>query len=54
MYQPYPAGTQLPEVQRPPIPSQVANLVTWLAGLVAVILLWQRPSTAYFKGIIGA
>jgi hypothetical protein len=128
MYQPYPAGTQLPEVQRPPIPPQVANavkvmyvgaaasilgiafivggviaaavwivlaracrngqswarttgtvlfalatvdtivglsapiagpvrlwgLVTWLAGLVAVILLWQRPSTAYFKGIIGA
>jgi len=69
MYQPYPAGTQLREVQRPPIPSQVANavvglsapiagtvrlwgLVTWLAGLVAVILLWQRPSTAYFKGII--
>ena len=35
MYQPYPAGTQLPEVQRPPIPS-------------------QAPSTAYFKGIIGA
>jgi hypothetical protein len=28
MYQPYPAGTQLPEV--------------------------QRPSTAYFKGIIAA
>jgi hypothetical protein len=164
MYQPYPSGTQLPEVQRPPIPSQVANavkvmyigaavsvlgividiltvsatktaiekhshhltasqvnsaqhvlviafiaggiiaaavwivlaracqnghswarttgtvlfalatvdtlvggaaapiagavrlwgLITWLAGLTAVILLWQRPSTAYFKGIIGA
>jgi hypothetical protein len=35
MYQPYPAGTQLPEVQRPSLPAQV-------------------PSTAYFKGIIGA
>ena len=39
MYQPYPAGTQLPEVQRPPIPSQVASAV---------------KVTAYFKGIIGA
>jgi hypothetical protein len=68
MYQPYPAGAQLPEVQRPPIPSQVANavkvmyigaagtvrlcgLVTWLVGLTAVILLWQRSSTAYFKPV---
>jgi hypothetical protein len=23
--------------------------VVWLIGLTAVILLWQRPSTAYFK-----
>ena len=23
--------------------------VIWLAGLIAVILLWQRPSTAFFK-----
>ena len=22
----------------------------WLAGLVAVIFLWQRASTAFFKG----
>ena len=133
MYQPYPTGTQLPEVQRPPIPTQVTNavrtmyvgaaaslpgividiltvkgtksaiekrshhltasqitstqrgqswaritgtvlfalatvdtliglsapiagavklwaLVTWLAGLTAVIFLWRRPSTAFFKG----
>ena len=28
------------------------GLVTWLAGLLAVIFLWRRPSTAYFKGII--
>ncbi|MGH3204013.1 MAG: hypothetical protein ACRDOA_10480 [Streptosporangiaceae bacterium] len=27
------------------------GLITWLAGLAAVILLWRRPSTAYFKGI---
>jgi hypothetical protein len=38
MYQPYPTGTQMPEVQR------------WLAGLTAVIFLWRRPSTAFFKG----
>ena len=25
--------------------------VIWLAGLVAVILLWQRPSTDFFKGM---
>jgi hypothetical protein len=25
--------------------------VIWLAGLIAVILLWQRASTAFFKGI---
>jgi hypothetical protein len=28
------------------------GLVTWLAGLVAVILLWRRPSTDFFKGRI--
>jgi hypothetical protein len=26
------------------------GLVTWLVGLVAVIFLWQRASTAFFKG----
>ena len=25
--------------------------VIWLAGLVAVIFLWQRPSTEFFKGM---
>ena len=25
--------------------------VIWLAGLVAVILLWQRPSSEFFKGM---
>jgi len=25
--------------------------VIWLAGLGAVILLWQRPSTNFFKGV---
>lgn len=25
--------------------------VIWLTGLVTVILLWQRPSTAFFKGM---
>ena len=25
------------------------GLVTWLAGLTAVIFLWQRPSSAFFK-----
>jgi hypothetical protein len=29
-------------------------ILPWLIGLVAVILLWQRPSTTYFKGIIPA
>jgi sulfite exporter TauE/SafE len=30
---------------------KIWGLVTWLAGLTAVIFLWQRPSTAFFKGI---
>jgi hypothetical protein len=25
MYQPYPTGTQMPDVQRPPIPPQVTK-----------------------------
>jgi len=37
MYQPYPTGTQLPEVQRQSVPPQVKNA--------------QRASTAFFKGI---
>jgi len=27
MYQPYPTGAQMPEIERPPVPSQVANAV---------------------------
>jgi len=29
---------------------RVYGLVVWLIGLAAVILLWQRPSSDYFKG----
>jgi hypothetical protein len=37
--QPYPTGTQMPEVQRPPIPPQVSNAIkTMYAGAVATIV----------------
>ena len=42
MYQPYPSGTQMLEVQRPPVP---------LVGLTSVTFLWRRASTDFFKGI---
>ena len=29
--------------------SAVFAIVTWLVGLGAVIMLWRRESTAYFK-----
>ena len=29
---------------------RVYGLVVWLIGLAAVILLWRRPSSDYFKG----
>ncbi|MEC3919073.1 hypothetical protein [Nocardia sp. CDC160] len=29
--------------------SDVINLLTWLIGLAAVILLWRGPSSAYFR-----
>ena len=29
--------------------ARIYGIVVWLIGLAAVILLWQRPSTAYFK-----
>jgi hypothetical protein len=39
MYQPYPTGTQMPEVQRPPIPPQVTNAVrTMYVGAAASLL----------------
>jgi len=31
-------------------PVKIWGLVTWLVGLVAVVLLWQRTSTAFFQG----
>ncbi len=57
MYQPYPAGAQLPATQRPPVPPSVAPiagairawaLVVWLVALVVVILLWRPGSNAFF------
>ncbi|HEX6452594.1 MAG TPA: hypothetical protein VF060_24440 [Trebonia sp.] len=29
---------------------EIYNVVVWLIGLVAVIFLWQQPSTEYFRG----
>jgi hypothetical protein len=29
---------------------RIVGLVIWLIGLVAIFLLWQRESTAYFRG----
>jgi len=29
---------------------RIYGIVIWLIGLVAVIFLWQRPSTQFFKG----
>ena len=31
-------------------PIKIWGLVTWLIGLTTVIFLWQRASTAFFKG----
>jgi hypothetical protein len=30
--------------------SRIYGILVWLIGLIAVIFLWQRPSTEYFKG----
>jgi hypothetical protein len=30
--------------------TRIYGILVWLLGLAAVILLWQRQSTAYFKG----
>jgi hypothetical protein len=39
MYQPYPTGAQMPEIQRPPVPSQVQNAVKVMyAGAAASLL----------------
>jgi hypothetical protein len=39
MYQPYPSGAQMPEIERPPIPSQVANAVKVMYAAAAASLL---------------
>jgi hypothetical protein len=54
MYQPYPGSeTQLPETRRAPAPLagpvKIWGVLVWLAGLVAVVLLWRRESGAYFR-----
>ena len=57
MYQPYPSGTQVPEVQRPPVPPQVANAVkvmyvgavTSILGIVIDILTVNATKTAIEK-----
>ena len=30
--------------------TRIFSLVVWVIGLIAIILLWQRPSTDYFRG----
>ena len=55
--QPYPTGTQMPEVQRPPIPPQVANAVkamyagaaASIVGIVIEILTVNATKTAIEK-----
>jgi hypothetical protein len=31
-------------------PTRIYGLVVWLIGLAAIILLWQRASSDYFRG----
>ncbi|HUB23098.1 MAG TPA: hypothetical protein VMA97_11890 [Streptosporangiaceae bacterium] len=55
--QPYPTGTQMPEVQRPPVPPQVANAVkamyagaaATIAGVVIEVLTVNATKTAIEK-----
>ena len=30
--------------------TRIYGLVVWVIGLIAIILLWQRPSSDYFRG----
>jgi hypothetical protein len=54
MYQPYPTGTQMPEIHLPPVPAGVANAVrvmylgaaASLLGIVVDILTVNAPKTA--------
>jgi hypothetical protein len=34
--------------------TRIYGLVVWLVGLIAIVLLWQRASSDYFKGAKGA
>ncbi len=44
MYQPYPGGAQMPEVQRPPAPGSVRNAVKLMyAGAVASLIGTTSP-----------
>jgi len=54
MYQPYPTGAQMPETERPPVPSQVANAVkvmyvgaaTSILGIIIDVLTVNATKTA--------
>jgi hypothetical protein len=54
MYQPYPTGAQMPDLERPPVPSQVANAVkvmyvgaaTSIIGIIIDILTVNATKTA--------
>jgi uncharacterized membrane protein (UPF0136 family) len=54
MYQPYPTGAQMPEIERPPVPPQVANAVkvmylgaaTSILGIIVDILTVNATKTA--------
>jgi hypothetical protein len=34
--------------------TRIYGFVVWIVGLIAIILLWQRASSDYFKGAKGA
>ena len=33
--------------------SRFYGIIVWLVGLVAIVLLWQRPSSDYFRSTPG-
>ena len=33
--------------------TRIYGLVVWIVGLIAIVLLWQRASSDYFKGFKG-
>ena len=54
MYQPYPTGARMPDIERPPVPSQVANAVkvmyvgaaTSILGIIIDVLTVNATKTA--------